>query len=124
MGKRGRWERTRPPRKGPHRRLNQARNASMWRTIARRVLLPCAAVAIAVTIEVLLETKLNEPVLTLSLAAVVICVIYGGLAAGILATFLSIAFMDLISLAPGTSIRVAAIDDAMQLLIFLIVALL
>jgi signal transduction histidine kinase len=106
-------------------RMSQSKECNMWRSIARQILLPFGTVAIAGTIEVLLEAALHrhQLVLTPSLAAVVVSTLYGGLTAGVIAIFLSIGLMDLIYVAPGFSMREEAIDDIVQLLIFLMVAL-
>jgi signal transduction histidine kinase len=98
----------------------------MWRSIARQILLPFGTVAIAGAVQLLLDAGLHrhQLVLTPSLAAVVISSLYGGLTSGIIATFLSIGLMDVIYIGPGFSMGEEALDDVVQLLIFLMVALL
>jgi signal transduction histidine kinase len=80
-------------------------------------------VALAVAVEAVLEAKIHQLVLTPSLAAVVISVLYGGLTAGLVATFLSIVLMDVFFLQPGFSLQTAAVEDLLQLAIFVTVSL-
>jgi signal transduction histidine kinase len=80
-------------------------------------------VALALAVEALLQTRIHQLVLTPSLAAVVISVLYGGLTAGCVATLLSVVLMDVLFLQSGFSAQAEAIEDVMQLVIFLLVAL-
>jgi signal transduction histidine kinase len=101
----------------------QIKEDIMWRSLVRRLLLPCGFVALAVALEALLQVQFHQLVLTPSLAAVLLSVLYGGLTAGVTATFLSIVLMDLLFLEPPFSARTAAMEDFLQLIIFLMVAL-
>jgi K+-sensing histidine kinase KdpD len=95
-----------------------------WTLPARRIAIPLATVGLAASLTWVLWPYIRPTVSPLFFVAVVASSMYGGLSAGLLATFLSSIATAYFFMEPTFSLRIGSTGDIFRLVVFAAVALL